>query len=34
MSGTDGKATQKPRLKGLGPTRRYVSIPRFADGDD
>ena len=33
-SGTDGKATQKPRLEGLRPTRCYVSIPRFADGDD
>ena len=34
LPGADGKATQKPRLKGLGPTRCYVITPRFADGDD
>ena len=34
LPGPDGKATQKPRLKGLGPTRCYVITPRFADGDD
>jgi uncharacterized protein (DUF927 family) len=34
LPGADGKATQKPRLKGLGPTRCYVIAPRFADGDD
>jgi hypothetical protein len=34
LPGPDGKATQKPRLKGPGPTRCYVIAPRFADGDD
>jgi len=34
LPGADGKAAQKPRLKGLGPTRCYVITPRFADGDD
>ena len=34
LPGPDGKATQKPRLKGPGSTRCYVVAPRFADGDD
>jgi putative DNA primase/helicase len=28
-SGSDGKATQKPRLPGLPPTRCYVLGPRM-----
>ena len=34
VPGPDGKASQKLRLKGLGPARCYVITPRFADGDD
>ena len=34
LPGPDGKATQKPRLKGPGSTRCYIVAPRFADGND
>lgn len=32
-AGRDGKATQKPRLPGMGPTRCYVFTARMWEGD-
>jgi uncharacterized protein (DUF927 family)/phage/plasmid primase-like uncharacterized protein len=32
-AGKDGKATQKPRLPGMGPTRCYVFTARMWEGD-
>jgi uncharacterized protein (DUF927 family)/phage/plasmid primase-like uncharacterized protein len=32
--GKDGKATQKPRLPGMGPTRCYVFTARMWEGDE